>query len=129
MEPDLTVPQALAPVLDELKKLEPLFHAAHAQASTQQFEQLVAPEFWEVGASGKRYSRAFVLKVLAERIESPDVALWHTDDFCVAELGAGNYLLTYTLHQPDRVTRRASIWRRTASGWQVVYHQGTVVQA
>ena len=36
--------------------------------------------------------------------------------------------LTYTLYQPGRVTRRSSIWHRSPSGWQVIYHQGTVVQ-
>lgn len=129
MEPALTVPEALAPILEQLKQLEPLFHAGHPDANLQQFDALVAPGFWEVGASGNRYSRAFVLEVLAGRIESPDTASWRTEGFWVTELGPDNYLLTYTLHQPDRVTRRASIWRRTPAGWQVVYHQGTVAQA
>ena len=26
-----------------------------------------------------------------------------------------------------RVTRRATLWRRSKSGWKVLYHQGTVV--
>ncbi|HEX4029604.1 MAG TPA: hypothetical protein VHX20_04530 [Terracidiphilus sp.] len=38
------------------------------------------------------------------------------------------YLLTYTLLQDaTRLTRRATIWQRTA-GWKIVYHQGTIVQ-
>ena len=128
MEPTLIVPAALKPILDELQKLEPLFHSANTDASTQKFEHLVAQEFWEVGASGNRYSREFVLNVLAERIESLEVASWQTADFHVVEVGPNNYLLTYTLFQPGRVTRRASIWRRTQADWQVIYHQGTVVQ-
>jgi len=35
--------------------------------------------------------------------------------------------LAYTLRQEERLTRRASIWRRTAAGWKIVFHQGTVV--
>ncbi len=122
------VPASLQPVLQELQRLEPLFHAAHPDATPPDFEQLVAPEFWEIGASGNRYSRAFALKVLTERVEQPDTASWQTDGFGIAEVGADHYLLTYTLYQPGRVTRRSSIWRRSPSGWQVVYHQGTVVQ-
>ena len=38
------------------------------------------------------------------------------------------FSLTYTLIQGARVTRRATIWRRTAEGWKIVYHQGTVVE-
>lgn len=129
VEPHLTVSAELLPILDELARLEPLFHAAHADASLSQFGQLVAPEFWEVGASGRRYSRAFALQVLAERPVRPGAAAWDTRDFHVAPAGAGHYLLTYTLQQPGRVTRRLSVWRREGEGWQVVYHQGTVVQA
>jgi hypothetical protein len=128
MEPTLVVPENLRPILKELTLLEPLFHSAGFDARPEKFEQLVAPDFWEVGASGNRYSREFVLKVLSERQASPDVADWRTEDFFVTEAGQDNYLLTYTLFQPGRVTRRLSVWRRTQGGWQVAYHQGTVVQ-
>lgn len=30
--------------------------------------------------------------------------------------------------QEERVTCLTTIWRRTAEGWQIVYHQGTIVQ-
>lgn len=128
MEPSLTTPDALQPVLEALRALEPIFHSAHRDATPEKFEQLVAPEFWEVGASGNRYSRAFALKVLSERTAQPDDAAWRTSDWHLAEAGAQHYLLTYTLHQPGRVTRRLSVWRQTEGGWQVIYHQGTVVQ-
>jgi hypothetical protein len=42
-------------------------------------------------------------------------------------IAAENFLLTYTLLQGARVTRRATIWRRSTDGWKIVYHQGTVV--
>lgn len=129
MSPELRTPEALQPVLAELQALEPIFHAAHADATPEQFERLVAPDFWEVGASGQRYSRAFALQVLTERPSPPDEAAWHTSDWHLALAGLDHYLLTYTLHQPGRVTRRLSVWHRAAMGWQVIYHQGTVVQA
>ena len=128
MEPELVIPERLLTVLEELRSLEPLYHAAYRGATPQKFEALVAPEFWEIGASGRRYSRAFALSVLAERLQAPAEAAWQTQDFHLAEIAEGSYLLTYTLHQPDRATRRATLWRRSASGgWQAIYHQGTVV--
>ena len=127
MEPSLTTPDALQPILQELRLLEPIFHSAYFDATPEKFEQYVSPQFWEVGASGNRYSRAFVLKVLSERAAPPDDEAWFTTDWHLAEAGAQNYLLTYTLHQPGRLTRRLSVWRTTNSGWQVIYHQGTVV--
>ncbi|HXG92966.1 MAG TPA: hypothetical protein VNN73_11460 [Blastocatellia bacterium] len=48
-------------------------------------------------------------------------------DFRCQEIARDNYLLTYTLAQGERVTRRSTIWRRTARGWKIVYHQGTIL--
>lgn len=127
MEPELTVPERLRPVLEELQRLEPLFHAAYPHASPGQFEDLVAPGFWEVGASGRRYSREFVLEVLSERDPQPGEDTWSTDGFHIVEAGDAHYLLTYTLYQPGRVTRRMTLWRRRGEGWNALYHQGTVV--
>jgi hypothetical protein len=87
------------------------------------------PEFWEIGASGRRYSRKYVLETLEARQDDPvDDDAWETTDFHCRELARDLYLLTYTLLQGERRTRRASIWRRSPAGWVVVFHQGTVVQ-
>lgn len=127
MAPTLVLAEGLEPVLDELRRLEPLFHAAHGDATPQDFESLVSPQFWEVGASGRRYSRAFALSVLQQRERDPAESEWVTSDFHVIEIAPDNYLLTYTLAQPGRVTRRATLWRRVGGAWKAVYHQGTVV--
>jgi hypothetical protein len=121
MQPVLVTPPELTGVLDELRRLEPLFHTGHAA------ERIAAPAFWEVGASGQRYSRQYVLDVLRERAADPAPEDWHTEDYHVAPAGADHYLLTYTLHQPARVTRRLTVWRRCGGQWQAIYHQGTVV--
>ncbi len=71
------------------------------------------PDFWEVGASGRRYSREFVLDTLESRLPDPDEDKWVTSDFLCREIGADNYLITYTLAQGQRITRRATLWRRT----------------
>lgn len=126
-EPLLVLATELQPVLDELRRLEPLFHVAAQDATAEAFEQLVAPEFWEVGASGRRYSRDYVLAVLRVRGRVPGEEQWRTEGFHLAQLAPHLYLLTYTLRQPDRLTRRATLWRRAQDRWQALYHQGTVV--
>ena len=124
MEPDLvTAPQHL-PVLGELMAREPLFHRAEFGTTREDLERMTAPEFWEVGASG----RQFCLETLAKRYEQLTADVWDVGDFHCLEIAVDNYLLTYTLVQGDRMTRRATIWRRAAGGWQVVYHQGTAVE-
>ncbi|HEY7213320.1 MAG TPA: DUF4440 domain-containing protein, partial [Thermoanaerobaculia bacterium] len=91
------------------------------------FERMTEAEFWEVGASGRRYSREHVLDELEKRYANPAEDRWETRDFHCQQIARDNYLLTYTLLQGECVTRRSTIWRRTAEGWKIVYHQGTVV--
>lgn len=127
MEPQRVTPPHLMAVQEMLMAREPIFHRPEHGASRQDFEAMMAPEFWETGASGRRYSKAFVLDVLEKRHAESHDDPWETHDFFCQEVAPELYLLTYTLLQSQRVTRRATLWRHCESGWQIVYHQGTVV--
>ncbi len=123
VEPGLEV------VLAELRPLEPIFHNSTFGLTAAERERRTAPEFWEVGASGRRYSRDFIMKLFAEKpaIDAAEAG-WRCWDFGVRQLGPGStYLLTYTLDQAGRITRRATVWQKSAEGWRILYHQGTVV--
>jgi hypothetical protein len=127
MEPHLvTLPQLLA-VEEQLKRREPLFHREEFGTTRPDFEKMTAPEFWEVGASGRRYSREYVLGILESRLETAGDDPWEVRDFHCAQIAPDNFLATYTLLQGQRMTRRATIWRRSGAAWQAVYHQGTLV--
>jgi hypothetical protein len=121
-----TNPHLLA-VLQELKQREPIFHRPELGTTRGDFENMTDPSFWEVGASGRRYSRDFILDTLENRMLQGFEDIWETLDFHCLEIAPENYLVTYTLLQGARVTRRATLWRRTSSGWKILYHQGTVV--
>ena len=127
MEPDLTTAAEHLAAREELRRREPVFHHPEFGTTRADFERMTDEAFWEVGASGRRYSREYVLALLEERGRSPTDEKWEVRDFHCAEIAAGNYLVTYTLRQEERLTRRASIWRKTAAGWKIVFHQGTVV--
>lgn len=114
-------------ILSELRQLEPTFHAAYPKATVQDFELLVDENFWEIGASGKTYDRAFALHTLKNRASIPSPTMWQTSDYAVRKVGDSVFLLTYTLTQPMRITKRLSVWEATPHGWKVVFHQGTVV--
>jgi hypothetical protein len=126
-DPDLHTDPALTPILEELKSREPIFHRPEFGTTQADFENMMAPDFWEVGASGRRYSREFVLAGLQERYSGDYADQWETHEFRCRELAENLYLLTYTLLQRERKTRRATIWQKTATGWKIVFHQGTVV--
>jgi hypothetical protein len=128
MKPDLITDPKHLDILKELMQREPVFHRPEFGTTRLEFENMTEPDFWEVGASGRCYSREYVLDILEKRFEKPIVDNWETKDFHCLEIAQDNYLITYTLIQRDRKTRRATIWRRSSLGWKIVYHQGTIVE-
>ena len=115
-------------LFNELVKREPIFHHPELGTARRDFENMTEPEFWEVGASGRRYSRQYVLDTLETRYQTPYEDLWETSDFHCLEIAPETFLLTYTPHQGARITRRSTIWRRRGGSWKIVYHQGTIVE-
>jgi hypothetical protein len=127
-EPSLVTDPALTGVLAELQAREPIFHHPELGTTRADFENMMVADFWEVGASGRRYSRETVLAELQRRYAGKYVDQWETRDFHCRRLAEDVYLLTYTLLQGERKTRRSTIWQNTPTGWKIVFHQGTVVQ-
>ncbi|HTX04609.1 MAG TPA: DUF4440 domain-containing protein [Steroidobacteraceae bacterium] len=132
MKPWLSSEPRLREILQELRSREPIFHHPELGTSRSDFENMTEPDFWEVGASGRRYSRDHLLDVLEDRHQvASHLALedtWEAIDFACRELGGDTYLLTYTLLQGRRKTRRASVWRRRSGEWKILFHQGTLVE-
>jgi hypothetical protein len=124
-----TEPEPL-PVLEELRRFEPIFHTQEFGLTAAACERRMAPDYWEVGASGRRYSREFILRHFAENppIDASEAG-WKTSGHALRQLSGDTYHLTYTLQQDDRLTRRATIWRSTPKGWVILFHQGTVLSA
>jgi len=117
-------------VLAELEALEPIFHTPAFGTTPADFDRRMAPDYWEIGASGQRYDRAFILQHLAANPPVPaDDAGWTLGDAAVRALGADDFLITYALDQAGRRTRRATLWRRSPAGWIILYHQGTIIAA
>lgn len=129
MEPKRETAAPLLGIQQELVAREPIFHRPEHGTTRAAFEAMTVEDFWEVGASGRRYGRQYVLDILEQRYAEPHEDEWQADDFYCQELAPENYLLTYTLQQGPRITRRSTIWRRTPSGWVIVFHQGTMVEA
>jgi hypothetical protein len=126
-EPDFATPPQEMAVLGELLRREPLFHRPEFGLQRSDFERMAAPGFWEIGASGRCYSRQFVIDTLVWRYQQQDTQQWEIHNPCCMKVADDNYLMVYTLVQGQRVTRRSTIWRRSLGEWQVVFHQGTEV--
>jgi len=117
-------------ILEEVHRYEPIFHTRAFGLTPADHERRMAHTYWEVGASGRRYSREFILQHLSQTPPiDAQLAGWKTSGHALRKLGPDTYLLTYTLQQGDRITRRATIWRSTPQGWVILFHQGTIAAA
>ena len=115
-------------LLQELQTLEVELHHPGVRCSRERLEELLHPDFHEVGRSGRAYSRETIVNFLAAQESQPAVA---SDAFSVSELSPGVALLSYRSAHVDQGkslvnhTLRSSVWIRTDAGWQLRYHQGT----
>jgi hypothetical protein len=69
-EPTRMTDPSLLDVLAVLINHEPIFHRPELGTTRADFENMMMADFWEVGASGRRYSRDYVLDTLEERYAS-----------------------------------------------------------
>jgi hypothetical protein len=115
--------------LEACLEREAVFIDPAMAATRSAFEDFLAPDFMEAGASGRVYSREEALGAAAASsvLDGPSQDGWSTRDELLRQLGRDAYVLTYTLEQRDRITRRATIWERVDGRWRVVHHQGTLV--
>ena len=114
-------------ILKDLSAREPIFHRREFGTSKAHLERMTDDAFWEIGASGNIYQRAYVIETLLKRYENgPEPHEWLCREFSIMALAENLFLLSYTLCEPERVTRRSTIWRYTNEGWKIVFHQGTL---
>ncbi|QNP66795.1 DUF4440 domain-containing protein [Streptomyces genisteinicus] len=92
-------------------------------------ESLLDPGFTEVGASGRRWTRAEMVAALPTLHGGDGDAVPITaEHFEGTVLAPGIVHLTYVTRVGDAHAHRSSIWRRDAAGeFRLLYHQGTPV--
>lgn len=105
---------------DEVVQLEKALLDPAVRADRERVAELLHPEFVEVGASGRQWTRGRMLASIAP-LETP-VRFELLD---AEPLGEGTVLLRWRSSTGSRSVLRASVWQRTTSGWRLRYHQGT----
>ena len=108
---------------------EPIFHHPEFGTSRADFESMIAQDFWEIGASGRKYSKSEILDILETRYSVPVIESYSITGFACQELAPNLYLTTYELDQEGRHSRRSTIWSLDGNDWKIVYHQGTLISA
>jgi hypothetical protein len=109
---------------DELIRLEHALAERDHAAVPGGLASLLADDFLEFGASGRIWDHASMSEAFDG---APTVAPLPFDDWQERTLADGVVLVTYTLREPGRTSRRSSIWQRIDDRWRLVFHQGTPV--
>ncbi|MGO2542792.1 MAG: RNase H family protein [Specibacter sp.] len=111
-------PAALETVVQlERELLDPAVRADPLRAG-----ELLHPDFEEVGASGRQWTRQEILEMFADD-ESDSVDL---QVLSLAQLDTNTALLTYRSVTPAGSTLRSSLWQSDNGQWRLRFHQGTL---
>jgi len=111
--------------LANLKKLEESLWLAETRFDRNYMNNIFAPDFFEIGRSGRIHSREDCLSIQSGFIDAVvpmqnfKVRLLATDVAHViydSEVSYGSIV---------EKARRSSIWTKSPEGWQLKFHQGT----
>ncbi|MFI2735415.1 DUF4440 domain-containing protein [Streptomyces sp. NPDC018711] len=126
MDSDGDGESSVAEVIErELLLLSPAVRSSRALT-----EQLLDPEFVEVGASGRRWDRESMLSGMpVMQGAADDGPRYEAGEMTGTLLAPGIVHLTFETVLDGRRARRSSIWRKLddATGWRMYYHHATPV--
>ena len=87
--------------------------------------ELLAPDFTEVGASGRVWDLPSALELLeSQHNDGEEIEVTGLTGRILAD---GFILVRWDSAYQGRRSRRTSLWRRDQEGWRLVHHQGTVL--
>ncbi len=107
---------------EEIVMLEAALNNREKTRDGRGFEDLLSPDFYEFGTSGRVWSRDAITAMLKDSPKSEGAMT----DVRVTQLADASLLLTYRSRRAAS-TLRSSVWSQINGTWQMVFHQGTVV--
>lgn len=123
-----------AEILSTLKYQEVALHQASVRSSATEISKLLHEKFSEFGRSGNQYNYVQIIKYLVDEEPSDPIFVW-SQDYEVRYQCENTALITYkSAHIIDdneliHHSLRSSLWVKSDSGWQLIFHQGTPTAA
>lgn len=111
----------------KLKELEEALWIPSTRFNKEFMERVLSPEFFEFGRSGRIYNREETLLTPPQDI----IAKLPFKNFKIHPVSKDVVLVTYTSEvQKDKLesANRSSLWLKTSTSWQLLFHQGTPVE-
>ncbi|TDW35061.1 hypothetical protein EV128_103343 [Rhizobium azibense] len=122
----------LPELLSEIRVLEETLHRPEMRHSRTALEELLSQDFVEFGSSGAIYRRNEIIDLLVQENDNEDPGKLLAYDYSLSIISSDAVLLTYRTRRTredgfERHVLRSSIWKHFEIGWQMLFHQGTVI--
>ena len=114
-----------------IRELEERLLQPEIRRSPEQVDAMLATEFLEIGSSGKMYDK----RQIVDALEVEEDVQFSLEDFQLHVLAPEVALAIYCTRKSEepqgKVDRalRSSIWKYADGRWQMVFHQGTPMEA
>lgn len=116
-------PGVAAAIEGELRLLDPL-----VRASAELLDQVLHPDYREVDSTGRHWDRSTIIDLLVSGL-APGPGRLTASRMCGIHLADELVHVTFDTEARGRRAHRSSLWRRTAAGWLLYYHQATPFDA
>jgi len=109
---------------ETIKSYEERLLKPDVRKSLEEVSKLLADDFYEIGKSGKTFTKSQVIESMQKESDDYSVSL---SNFELRELDTDLLQATYktTNHRTGISAIRSTLWRKNESGWQAIFHQGT----
>ncbi|PCH80890.1 MAG: DUF4440 domain-containing protein [Hyphomicrobiales bacterium] len=116
--------------ISEILALEKCLLDPLVRRSASDVNQLLSDGFWEIGASGRYFTKQDILEELNSSPDNHERRLLHPKLYIIGETLC---LLKYQCRRclPDNTfvnSSRSSIWRMETSKWKMIFHHGILIQ-
>jgi hypothetical protein len=108
--------------LEQVIDLERQLHRLDVRRDRDRLEQLLTPDFTEIGVSGRIYDRLAIMVELQHDLDDIDI---QARDFSARRVADDVILVHYETDGPSGPAHRTSLWVRYFDSWRIAFHQGT----
>ena len=112
---------------EDLRVLEEGLWREETRFDSTWMDEVLAPDFFEFGRSGRAYSREGTLEVAAQPIDAELPLMDFRARLLDTDIAQVTYVSAVTYDGVRELANRSSIWSRTENGWRLRFHQGTAV--
>jgi ribonuclease HI len=107
---------------DVVVRLEKSLLTPEVRGDASRLAELLHPDFEEIGATGRLWDRDTTIQALTDSPESGSELAAVLE---VARVASDALLLVFETSGVHGLTRRSSLWVKTATGWRLRFQQGT----